>query len=705
MSRALEARTPNHLTEARDASLAYLFGRLEIVESRVRAAVERRRADDPNSTDRFRGLYISDDQVDGLLAGGPGMQVPEPARTSAAAALAALERTADEAEATGSDLRLRRLAVSFGLEPYDVELLLIALAPDLDPRFERFYGYLHDDVSRRRASAGLALELCAPRESPGTSAGRRRLGPDAPLVAARLLIVEDQERPFLTRSLRVPDRVAAHLLGDDSPDVILRDLVVKSVNAEIGDIEVLARAIQSGIPLVYVRERPGASGHSFARSALARLGRSALELDLARLGPTDDVREVAAAAAREGGLRQAGLVVGPVEALSERGAAAVRGFAEAPPPLVLVGSRAWDPTWAREPALLLDAPVASVGQRKELWLDSLHGRAPTGFDPALVTLAFRLSPDQIVRAAQAAHRAAIAADRPMTVSDVSAGARAQNAAGLERLARRIEPAVGWDDLVLPPVAEAQIRELTARVRHRDKVVDEWGIGKASGRRHGVTALFAGDSGTGKTMSAEVLAGDLGFDLYVIDLSTVVDKYIGETEKNLDRIFTEADRVNGILLFDEADALFGKRSEVKDARDRYANVEVAYLLQRMESFDGLAILTTNLRANVDDAFTRRLDAIVDFPMPEEEHRRLLWARNLPDAVPREADIDIDFLARRFKLSGGDIRNVCVAAAYLAAASDRPLSMADLIRSTEREYRKLGRLTVEAEFGHYFELVRP
>ena len=174
------------------------------------------------------------------------------------------------------------------------------------------------------------------------------------------------------------------------------------------------------------------------------------------------------------------------------------------------------------------------------------------------------------------------------------------------------------------------------------------------------------------MSAEVVAGDLGLDLYVIDLSTVVDKYIGETEKNLDRIFTEADRVNGVLLFDEADALFGKRSEVKDARDRYANVEVAYLLQRMERFDGLAILTTNLRANVDEAFVRRLDAIVDFPMPEEEHRRELWERNLPASLPVTGDIDLDFLARQFKISGGNIRNICVSAAFLAAAEDRPVA---------------------------------
>jgi SpoVK/Ycf46/Vps4 family AAA+-type ATPase len=268
--------------------------------------------------------------------------------------------------------------------------------------------------------------------------------------------------------------------------------------------------------------------------------------------------------------------------------------------------------------------VPSIEQRHGLWVGELNGDRPVDFDPAVVTIAFRLAPDQIKRAAQAAHRATVAAARPMTVSDIASGARAQNAAGLERLARRIEPHATWDDHVLPDSTEEQIRELPARARHRDTVIGKWGMGGGNSRRLGVTALFAGDSGTGKTMSAEVLAGDLGFDLYVIDLSTVVDKYIGETEKNLDRIFTEADRVNGVLLFDEADALFGKRSEVKDARDRYANVEVSYLLQRMERFDGLAILASNLRANLDEAFARRLDVIVEFPQPDEDQRLALWA---------------------------------------------------------------------------------
>jgi hypothetical protein len=686
-----------------DPSLGHLFGRLEIIEARVRAAVDRRRADDPDPNDRFRGLYISDAQVDGLLAGPAGPWVPEPAGAASAATLATLEAAADAAETGGADLRLRRLARAFGLDEYDVELLLIALAPDLDPRFERLYGYLHDDVSRRRASAGLALELCGTGATPGASRGRVRLGPLGPLVEGGLLVVEDADRPFLTRSLRVPDRVAAHLLGDDTADPIVEPLLVDSVATDIGDVEMLARAIRADVPLVYIRERPGSSGHSLARAAIAQLGRPAVELELARLGPNDDPRIVAAAASREAALRGAGLIVGPIEILVERGAGAVRAFAESRPGTVLVGGRAWDPAWSLEPPLLLDAPVATVGERHELWLSSLDEGPAVPFDPAAVTSAFRLAPEQIKRAAQAAHRASTAASRPMTADDISAGARAQNAAGLERLARRIEPVVGWEDLVLPPAVEGQLRELTARARHRDKVVGEWGMGHRSPRARGITGLFAGDSGTGKTMSAEVVARDLDFDLYVIDLSTVVDKYIGETEKNLDRIFTEADRVNGVLLFDEADALFGKRSEVKDARDRYANVEVAYLLQRMESFDGVAILTTNLRTNVDDAFTRRLDAIVDFPMPEEDDRRRLWEANLPASVPRGEGIDLDFLAKRFKVSGGNIRNICVTAAYLAAADDRDVAMTDLIRATEREYRKLGRLTVEAEFGEYFDLV--
>ncbi|MEV7027880.1 ATP-binding protein, partial [Kitasatospora sp. NPDC093558] len=318
--------------------------------------------------------------------------------------------------------------------------------------------------------------------------------------------------------------------------------------------------------------------------------------------------------------------------------------------------------------------------------------------------AFVLTPDQVERAVRTAHQQAVLAGGPLTEDHLLHGARAQNSAGLERLARRIRPTVGWADLVLPPPVLARLHELAARARHRDRVLGDWAMRPGGGRGRGVMALFAGDSGTGKTMSAEVIAGDLGLDLYTVDLATVVDKYVGETEKNLERIFTEAAGVNAVLLFDEADAIFGKRSEVKDAHDRYANVESAYLLQRMESFDGLAVLATNLRANLDDAFTRRLDLVVDFPRPEAGQRTALWERCLGPALPRADDLDLEFCGAAFELAGGDIRSAAVTAAYLAADAGRPVAMADLIAAVAREYRKLGRLCLESEFGPYHALTR-
>jgi len=688
------------LTAVTDASLIHVLRRLELIEARVRAAVARRRSTDPESDDRFRGLYISQAHVDRLLA-----QPSPPTAPDAGAATARddIEAAADAAQREGADLRLRRLARTFHLDDIDIELLLIAMAPDVDARFERLYGYLQDDVSRRRASIGLGLELCG---VPSSSAyARSRLAPGAPLVDEYLILVEESERPVLTRSLRVPDRVAAHLLGSDRPDAVVAALAYACEPTMPEQAATLVRWIREGggSRLAYIRERPGASGAALAASAFAQIGRPTLALDLERLRTEDDLATVAALAAREAGLTGAGIVAGPVEALTAKGLPAVRAFSEIPALVVLVGARSWDPAWARDVPFICDAPIPDAALRAELWRRNLNGDTPPGLDLAGTMAQFRLTAEQVRRAALAARMEAHAREAPLDEDELKAGARAQNAAGLERLARRIEPAVGFDDLVLPPDTMAQLKELLTRARYREQVLDVWKMGGPAARRRGLTALFAGPSGTGKTMAAEVLAGELGLDLYTVDLATVVDKYVGETEKNLDRIFAEAERVNGVILFDEADALFGKRSEVSHAHDRYANVEVAYLLQRMELFDGIAILATNLRANLDEAFTRRLDSLVDFPEPEAEYRRQLWERSLGTAMPRAVDLDLDFLAESFKLAGGGIRNIVVAAAYMAAELGRPLAMADLIRATQREYLKMGRLCVESEFGPYYHLL--
>jgi SpoVK/Ycf46/Vps4 family AAA+-type ATPase len=243
-----------------------------------------------------------------------------------------------------------------------------------------------------------------------------------------------------------------------------------------------------------------------------------------------------------------------------------------------------------------------------------------------------------------------------------------------------------------------------RLRHQATVMEQWGFGRKHARRGGMTGLFVGQPGTGKTMAAEIVASDLGLDLYRIDLSAVVSKYVGETEKNLERIFRAADQGDAVLLFDEADAIFGKRSETRDAQDRYANVEVAYLLQRLETYEGLALLTSNLRGNIDEAFLRRLDLVLEFPLPEEPERRQIWARALPAQAPLEGDVDLDFLARKFKIAGGHIRNIALTAAYLAAAEGAGIGMKHLVRGTRREYQKLGKLVAESDFEQFYALLR-
>jgi hypothetical protein len=682
------------------ASLGYLLGRAALVEQRVRELVATRRTDDPTPDDPFRGLYLTDDAVGRLLEGSPAEPV-----TVEAEQLAALDAETEEAERSGATVRLRRLTRDAGLTPLDVELLLIAVLPDLDSRFERLYGYLNDDVTRRRASVGLALQLAG--ASGLTAADRARLEPSRPLIRNGLVLVEDIERPVLTRGLRVPDRVTGHLLGDDAPDAALAGLIVEAVGYRTPLSAQLARALAGGVRLIHLKERIAGSGAATAVAALAEFGTGAVVLDLDRLAAMSDPRAAAALSVREALLCGAGLVIGPVEHVAEAHGDVVRWLTEAEVPVLLFGASTWDPQWSTRSPLAVDAPALTVEDRAELWNRELSAAGPgleAGLDAGGLAGHLALGPAQVRRAVDSARMSAQLRDGRVNGDDLRRGVRAQNAAGLERLARRIEPEVDWDDLVLAPTVRRALTDLSARARHRDRVLSEWRMRRGGGRGRGVTALFAGDSGTGKTMSAEVIAADLALDLYTVNLATVVDKYIGETEKNLERIFAEAGGVNAVLFFDEADAIFGKRSDVKDAHDRYANIESAYLLQRLETFDGLAVLATNLRANIDDAFTRRLDAIIDFPAPTPPLRRALWVRCLAPPLPLGDDIDLDFLAESFEMAGGNIRSASTTAAYLAAAAGTVVGMSEVVTAVEQEYRKLGRLVLEREFGRFYAMTR-
>ncbi|MFT3853180.1 MAG: ATP-binding protein [Ilumatobacteraceae bacterium] len=284
--------------------------------------------------------------------------------------------------------------------------------------------------------------------------------------------------------------------------------------------------------------------------------------------------------------------------------------------------------------------------------------------------------------------------------DLDAAVRRLASGRLERLARRIRPRRAWSDLILSPASTELLHSIVDRYRHADVVYDDWGFLPAPSR--GLVALFSGPSGTGKTLATEVLAGDLGLDVFKVNLSTVVSKYIGETEKNLEEMFDAASAGNLLLFFDEADSLIGKRSEVRESRDRYANIEVSYLLQRLESYDGLVIMATNFEKNIDDAFLRRIHVRVAFAVPAADERLLLWEHNLPPKAPR-GDLDLPWLSGQFELTGGQIRNAAVHAAFLAAASGATITMDQLVAAVIGELRKVGRIVKPAELGRYAHLV--
>jgi hypothetical protein len=661
-----------------------LLHRVDLLHARAAGLVRQRSAGEAAANDPLRGLYLSPEvALQWAHRPPPGSEVADGDHDDGYDA--AMEPS------DAPEDRLSALISQFALSVLDLHILLTALAPDVDRRFEPLYAFLNDDVSRRRATVSVALELVG--LGPHHRFARARVHPAAPLLRGGLLTVEDdRERPLPSRALRVPERVVAHLLGDDGLDDGLLSTVTRPPPPAAGvepapdSFEVrLGRLLTTAPVVVHLRERRPATGASVAVDALQHFGHTVLRCDLPPATEATQASDVIPILVREARLRGAALVISP---LPEHPNRILRELEDVEVPVVLVDARPFDPQWATAAvALSLDVPPGDLASVQH-WAEELGEDAEVP-DLAATVAPFRLGRDHVRRAVRSARALAALDTVPVSTVHIQHGARQQSAPLLSQHARQVNPEVGWPDLVLPEEPLQQLRELVLRARQRDRVLRDWRLRPGGGRGRGVTALFAGDSGTGKTLSAEVVAGELGVVLYVVELSSVVDKYIGETEKNLERIFAEADRTDSVLLFDEADAIFGKRSEVKDSHDRYANLESAFLLQRLESFDGVAVLTTNLRANIDEAFTRRLDLVVDFPFPDPALRTELWRQCLAHA-PCMPDLDLAALGARYELSGGGIRSAAVTAAYIAAGRGEPISDADALLGAQREYQKMGRV---------------
>jgi hypothetical protein len=654
------------MSETAPVSMSFGF-----IDRRVMAAVERVAGTDPDPGDPFRGLYISDELALRLTQGESG---------------------------SDADERLQAAVEALGLDLLEAAVLAVCAAAELNPRYGRLYAYLQDDVTRKLPSPRLVGQLL---EGEGLSSADVMAAFDAGgklrhLGAVKLL--GDAQTPLAERPVKVADRLAAALLGgrmDESAQSARMRFVDLPVHAPGREeaVEIVAALLSrpSHLPVVLA----GPDADSLLATAFAK---PLIAVHVRDLGDREVLAEATLASVLEG----RPLIFEGLEDVepSER-ARLLRAIEQRPERTVLAApTRSAALALGERTVLLVESAPPSFAERRQAWAD-LTG----ALQPGDVAAKFRLSMGQIVEAAEVARLAATARGAAVPeAADLDLGARQASSSRLGELAARLPPGFRWDDLVVPERQRELLQSISAYLRHRDRVLSDWGYERTVARTQGLKVLFAGESGTGKTMAAQVLAAELGLEIFRVDLATTVSKYIGETEKNLDRIFGAAEGSNAILFFDEADALFGKRSEVGDSHDRYANIEVAYLLQKMEGYPGAVILATNFRRNIDDAFVRRLDFVIDFPFPEAEDRRRIWERVLPEQAPRAGDVDLDFLAERFKLSGGAIKNCSLAAAFQAADEDGPIAMRHLVRAVAQEYGKQGRLTLEADFERFHEVIK-
>lgn len=546
------------------------------------------------------------------------------------------------------------LVANAALSVAEAEVLAVAVACEIDGHRQRLLAYVQEEGGAPRISLDTINRIFEPGHQ-----GALVVGPDSTMRRAAFVAV-DTVGPWSDHRVAVHPTVVWALLGDGGRDP---DLPGDLTPVDTADPRGAGLVSVSGVDVL--RRRQVAAAAALGTQFLATSGL--------------DGEASWAAVVREATIAGCGVIVELSDDLSPTGQRWI--------------DRASHLTWAiSSPSEL---PVGQLPNRPWLAVEAgsaeptdAEWRAALGDAPR----AHRLNLDQldIVRRAYDAYD-----------GDLDAAVRRLVSGKLERLARRIRPQRVWDDIVLSAQRTAALRSIVERYRHAEQVYDAWGFPATPSR--GLVALFSGPSGTGKTLAAEIVAGELGLDVFKLDLSAVVSKYIGETEKNLEEVFNAASAGNLLLFFDEADSLFGKRSEVRDARDRYANIEVSYLLQRLEAYDGLVVMATNFERNVDEAFLRRIHTRIDFVLPGVSERRTIWEHNLPEAAPVDA-IDTAWLAEQFELTGAAIRNAAVHAAFVAAAAGTPVTMEAVVVGVASEMRKLGRLVNADHFGPYSDTVR-
>ena len=722
-------------------SIEHLTDELKRVDLLIRRALAIARDHRPQGNEEYRGLLISEPEIDALLEQGEFLLQHWHQQEKNRDKLDVLDRKLEELRKTiderreltaktGRRLTLPHVAERFGLSAAEVDLLLIAMAAELEPRYETLYAYLQDDVTRKRPSVDLALNLICRSEREKLFA-RRFLAPGAPLVHFHLLELleepHDRQATLLRKFLKIEDSALRFLLEHAPTSLALGAFLVPRTTIDSLDVDETTRSQlhnlvdsvqRAGVAKAVIRVV--GSGRPELQALAEAVGeaqqRPLITVDLGALeNSSADVNGLI----RDVALYDAMLAVFATDAPEAPAAAEepqratqsrkqfLRVLEELPGQAIALGPES---IFGEMPPDLriwkIELKPAGFEQRRQIWETALS-TVSADADPGRLADTFRFGAPHIRQAIALGHSLASLrnpSDPAPSMSDLLEAGRALSGSNLRRFATVIQPHYSWRDIVLPNEKRQQLEHIATRVKYRRTVHYDWGFGEKLSRGKGLNVLFSGQSGVGKTMAAEVLANELSLVLFQIDLSSVVSKYIGETEKHLAAIFREAEMSQSLLFFDEADSLFGKRTEVKDAHDRYANLEVNYLLQRIEQYEGLVILATNMQRNLDDAFLRRMQEVIDFPFPDEELRERIWRQHMPEGAPKEPNIDYSFLARQFKLTGGNIKNAVMTAAFLAASENKKIGMVHMIRGVRMEIQKQGKLVMKSDFGKYFETAK-
>ncbi|MDY0061596.1 MAG: AAA family ATPase [Myxococcota bacterium] len=685
-----------------------------------------------NESNEFQGMFLQESEIDALLTHAGAADSPFLTRVAAldeqiVRLRLEIDRRAQASEEAGIPLSLPHLVRAFGLDPFERDVVLMALAPELDLKFHKLYSYVQNDFTRKRPSINLAINLLRDTFEERVAA-REYFSPESPLLRYRMLLLDaapqGAELTLLTREFKLADRVISFLTGRRTLDENVADFsrlliptaLLDQVVLPEGTVQhvrgILAATLADPPRLpedwpVLLFHGPRGAGKKLLAEALAReLNRSLLIVDLAGFTlERRPFREALRLVIREAGLQDAFLYIDSYDVLhpEEEDAnlrplvhtlhAALRRY----PGIAFLGSSSHEIKLHdvdQRGILRVAFEVPTLPERRLLWERLLPPPAEREADVHASELAekFKLTGGAIRNALDEAGNIARMriGETRLGRQDIIAGCRAQLTHRLATLGDRVKKSLTWNDLVVPPDTLERLKDIVKYFRRREFIFDEWGFSEKLPHGRGLSILFSGPPGTGKTMVAGIIAHEMEMDLFKIDLSRVVSKFVGETEKNLAKVFGEAKESHSIILFDEADSLFAKRTEVKSSIDRYANLEVNFLLQKIEAFEGITILTTNFEKSIDEAFKRRLNFRLFFPFPDATARTQLWQKILPDKTPRSPDIDWAWLAERYELAGGNIKNAVLRAAFIAADRGTMVDHDCLERAAELEYEEIGKL---------------